>query len=373
MSNSKKTRHGFTLVELLVVIAIIGILIGLLLPAVQAAREAARRMQCTNNLKQIGLALQNYHDTNGVFPPNCTGDGHEDHPSPWGAVSFYVALYPFMEQNALYNSVTSRGIDGFAAVWQCDWDEFKVLIPMMGCPSDAQANQQSWLNRGQPGSYCGSRGDTSVNLQENAINQRGFFKGGLGARPNSMPRAFGWGRGVQCRPISAMTDGTSNTIAISEACVSERSNSMRVKGGTVIYDAGSPNSCLAMVSANDRSVYTGNRSNYNGRGSLHIDGRPGVLIFTAVLPPNSPSCITADGLSNPGYSQYGYLSASSYHSGGVNGAFVDGSVRFISETIDCGPNLGSTTYLSTDPNGKSPFGVWGAMGTIAGGETTTTN
>ncbi|MBR4752793.1 MAG: DUF1559 domain-containing protein [Thermoguttaceae bacterium] len=366
MRKSTSARHGFTLVELLVVIAIIGILIGLLLPAVQAAREAARRMQCTNNLKQIGLALHNYHDTNGVFPPGCTGGANENHPSPWGCVSFHVALYPFMEQSALYNSVVSRGLDGWAAVWQCSWSEFQTKIPMMGCPSDANAQQKSWLNQGQPGSYCGSRGDTSANLQENAVNNRGFFKGGLGADPG----AWGWGRGVQCRPFSAITDGTSNTIAVAEVCVSDKSNSMRVKGGTVIYSAGSPNSCLAMIDASDRTVYTGNQSNYNGRGSLHTDGRPGVLVFSTVLPPNSASCITSDGLSNPGYSQYGYLSASSYHAGGVNGVYADGSVHFISDTIDCGTNLGKTDWLYADPNGKSPFGVWGALGSINGGEST---
>ncbi len=361
---NQSSRQGFTLVELLVVIAIIGILIGLLLPAVQAAREAARRMQCTNNLKQIGLALHNYHDTNGVFPPNCTGGGHEDHPSPWGAVSFYVALYPFMEQNALYNEVVADGEDGWADIWQCNQTKYQNLIPMMGCPSDAYAQQKSWLNGGQAGSYCGSRGDTSANLQENAINERGFFKGGLGARKG----AWGWGRGVQCRPFSAIIDGTSNTIAISETCVSGQGNSMRVKGGMVIYSAGSPNSCLAMVDANDRSAFTGNQSNYNGRGSLHTDGRPGTLIFTTVLPPNSPSCVTSEGVSNPGYAQHGYLSASSYHSGGVNGLYADGSVHFISDTVDCGNKLSSTDYLNTDPNGKSPFGVWGALGSIGGGE-----
>lgn len=97
---NRRNRKGFTLVELLVVIAIIGILIGLLLPAVQAAREAARRMQCTNNLKQVGLALHNYHDTNGYFPPARTSPGNQNMPGAWGCVSFYVALYPFMEQNA---------------------------------------------------------------------------------------------------------------------------------------------------------------------------------------------------------------------------------------------------------------------------------
>ena len=140
MSLASFRKRGFTLVELLVVIAIIGILIGLLLPAVQAAREAARRMQCTNNLKQIGLALQNYHDTNGTFPPMRTSPSKDGMWAAWGCVSFYVPLYPFMEQSARYQAVMAEGdeshsFNGWAKVWQCSGTEFRGLISGMGCPS----------------------------------------------------------------------------------------------------------------------------------------------------------------------------------------------------------------------------------------------
>ena len=105
------------------------------------------------------------------------------------------------------------------------------------------------------------------------------------------------------------------------------------------------------------------------RGEAHTDGRPRILTVQTVLPPNSPSCCTD--LSNPGWG-VGYSSASSYHSGGVNGLRADGSVAFYSDTIDCGDNFGdsSTQYIVAEPTGKSPYGVWGALGSIGGGEST---
>ncbi len=228
MSIKYPKQAAFTLVELLVVIAIIGVLIALLLPAVQAAREAARRMQCTNQLKQLGLALHNHHDTYGDFP----GNGYQNsvkqkNPSLDGAnegfkdsrmqrVSGLVMLLPFLEQAALYDIEGTRVRDGENRAWSCwAWNRefytepsgWTYIVNAFLCPSDSE-NRRTPFAEVQCTNYRMCRGDRA-NTWGQSRESRGLF-----GRQDLFDRSF-----------ASVTDGTSNTLAFSEAAVG--SNNVR--------------------------------------------------------------------------------------------------------------------------------------------------
>ncbi|RMG04991.1 MAG: DUF1559 domain-containing protein [Planctomycetota bacterium] len=350
-----QTRRAFTLVELLVVIAIIGILIALLLPAVQAAREAARRSQCTNNLKQLGIALHNYHDTNGVFPYMRGGTtGSDSQTSNRTSLTGFIGMLPYLEQRALYemisNPLDSNG-DGTPdwpafgpAAWVSaypGWQYENSQVEALLCPSDGLAKSKN-DSFGQK-SYVMSVGDS---IQGN----------------NGWRRTRGLFDQYRNRRFADITDGSSNTVAFSEAAIG-RKNGRRVRGniavvGKGIYD--NPSTCLATMGANGEYATTVSKV-YGRRGSRWPDGRPLYSGFTTVLPPNAPSC----GWDARDW-EWGIYSATSYHPGGVNVCMADGSVHFIRETIDTG-NLAQKEG-ARQGRSESPYGIWGALGTIQGGE-----
>ncbi len=343
-------RRAFTLVELLVVIAIIGILVGLLLPAVQAAREAARRLQCTNNLKQFGLALHNYADTYKRFPHGSGGPSFSSN-----RLNAMIGLLPFVEEGNLFNMVNSPQTFGATAFpaggtnpWNQNYDLWgsQFQVKGMNCPSDGPVGDPRggrWAGgAAATTSYSFCHGDHVTGIQnQGAYQRRGMF----GTRSYV---SFG-----------DLSDGTSNTMAISERCFPKGDRSLfgRTVEGLVGLEA-NPALCLAQANRATREYLpSANLSTYRTGGTRAYDGMPIYTGFNAILPPNTPSCLIGN------INTRGVMTAQSWHTGGVNCVFGDGSVRFIGENIDAG-NAGAPERLS----GPSPYGVWGALATINGGE-----
>lgn len=373
--------RGFTLVELLVVIAIIGVLVGLLLPAVQAAREAARRMSCSNNLRQLGLALQNYHAAYNKFPPGGTGSGDSD----TGVVnqrrlSANVGILPFMEQQGLYDMMSGThapdpgetpDVATTLGHWPAfgprpwvdlnEYDPWQTQVPTFRCPSDPA---QSTVGVGMT-NYAFCFGDSILRVFYPPSNQfadeavfRGIFRREEGLT------------------FKAIKDGTAHTIMMAEiAC----DLGDRQLNSSVIHrnhfsgnDMGSTPRLCESVADPARPQYADPSvplwSVGNSRGSRWYDAIPMITGFTTVLPPNSPTCPINWG--RPWAS--GVFSTASRHNGGIHILMADAAVVYISDSIDAGDKEAQS--VSSDfgnISNKSPYGLWGALGTIASGETTT--
>jgi prepilin-type N-terminal cleavage/methylation domain-containing protein/prepilin-type processing-associated H-X9-DG protein len=349
-------RHGFTLIELLVVIAIIAVLIALLLPAVQAAREAARRAQCVNNLKQLGLALNNYHAAIGSFPMGmqtlawtATGanSGYQTNWGLWGCMAF---MLPFLEQQTVYNAANFSWTPWWSS-YNNQWDGsppnttvFRTNLNSFYCPSDGL-----WAKNICNNNYAGSIGPTSVPWSTSA----GIFAD------------------YATYNFQSVTDGSSNTIAFSEWLVGDESNpgvpipyrasvdpsasmvgtNTGTNGGYLNVNTSPANVLLDLQACTVAFQTPGGVDSDQDKGYTWSCGEVGISLFNTIVPPNSTQykwSACRFGCVGCGADDGHYTPATSNHPGGVNVGMVDGSCRFIKSSI----------AMST----------WWALGSRAGGE-----
>ena len=333
-------RRGFTLIELLVVIAIIAVLIALLLPAVQAAREAARRAQCTNNLKQLGIALHNYHDTLGRLPYGAIVAGPGNYWYPTGVdgehyrYSTLAMLSPFLEQSPIYGA-TNFSFPVYmpdGSIAPPNTTVFATQVNLFLCPSDAVKTVQAGF---APANYMANVGNG--------------LPGGsaLYSNPNG---CFFYNSGVT---FAAITDGLSQTVAISESLLGQTNGAFNVPASsgvnpreimaqqTAVAITAQPPADLTVAECT--SAAAGSSGYYNGqRGGSWCQGDFRHALYTHYFPPNYKSYDCLRG------SDYGWKAARSRHPGGVNALFCDGSVKFVKDTVN--------------------VATWQALGTRAGGE-----
>ncbi len=345
MKLARRSR-GFTLIELLVVIAIIAILIALLLPAVQQAREAARRTQCKNNLKQLGVALHNYHDVYNLFPfmRGGTGGPANNNLNNRQGISGLVMLLPFMEQGPLWKDI-QKGIDrdgrpgsgryrpGGPVNWASAFDPWRAQIPGLLCPSDLKIIGGGNIGR----------------------NNYRFNVGTYSRNNHTQSAVRGWG-GHQITGLFGMftnygiddcIDGTSQTIAMGERCKGlgtrlDSNNKEVVSSYAIVTGLGGrladldsdADMCRATRNPQNRQFLQGATVGGQGPtranpGARWTDGRPYFIGMSTVLPPNSPACTPFDQDWN-----WGIWTPSSRHTGVAQFLFADGSVTSIPSEVD---------------------------------------
>jgi len=301
----QRHRHGFTLIELLVVIAIIAILVGLLLPAVQKVREASSRTKCQSQMRQLALACHAYHDANNVLPPGCVTDqiGSDVH-FPDRRTWLHMTM-PFYDQQAIYNNMAWQ-LQANVPFWSSESDR-AIPIKMLVCPSDPNGGKNmtinSEANQGFHSNYACNSGNSSFNPGSSIGDD---LKGVMFARSKI--------------PFTTISDGTSNTLMLSELLVSPDVNGHDVRG-RVWNNARQGGSWITTVVVPNTTI--ADRLNY------------------CQPIPKAPCTSTTTDIT---------LAARSGHGGGVNASLADGSVRFVRDSVN------GTVYfnLGGRADGQSP-------------------
>ena len=346
---SAKSRPGFTLVELLVVIAIIGILIGMLLPAVQQVREAARRIECANNMRQIGLGLLNYESAHLEFPVNQIDQS--DPGEMGGNYSWLVPMLPFVEQGNLHSMFDFSVNNGDEANTGTITDSKMISaghpnaaaasteVPIFLCPSDSPGDNTDWLGSANPASssYAGNIGWPSrasgFTGERQLVGSRGMFNGIIPLENPKNPVAW---HGDSTSALKDILDGTSNTAMVSERLIQTnnvpsdlRNGDARITSQHVI-----PREPVQSLEAIAWTILNGNadthaiESAYVGR-SWSLGNPLAGGAYVHILPPNSRLGHFSESENEGDF----LVTPSSNHSGGINLVRVDGSVSFISDNI----------------------------------------
>jgi prepilin-type N-terminal cleavage/methylation domain-containing protein/prepilin-type processing-associated H-X9-DG protein len=349
----RRASRAFTLIELLVVIAIIAVLIALLLPAVQSAREAARRAQCVNNLKQMGLAIHNYHSSTNALPPLWGSFANPNYGQPldqggW-PLNWAVAILPYIEQMNLYNSA-NNACNGGA------WDNVNlttvssVKIPTFVCPSES-VKQGPWIASTFMSYHANMGGPASIYAWTGPMVPMSGAYSGVPGHAN-IPEEAGSGTtsNLGTFGFESITDGLSNTALFSEALIGlngfitvapgSHPNDWRVSyqtNFTVNWDSGNATEALQFVQTCKALPGTTAPTNPTQWSGACWDGdHAGTLHFNAYNHDNTPnglSCVAGNSWGGPPGGLNDAITACSLHPGGVDVCFCDGSVKFIKDSI----------------------------------------
>lgn len=414
MIRPRSPHRGFTMIEVFAVLVIIGMLIMLLLPAVQASREAARRTSCANNFMQIGVAIQGYHAAFKQLPTQLSGtDGSatKDQDNN-GRLSFLVALLPFVDQPGLWEQIQSEAdrtdVDEYG-IFDSYEDAYEDAMGMELSMSESDAESAEpitpWVAGGPP-PYVMSYGPWRNEVpyyrcpSDPGIGDSGrtnyaacLGDGLMAADSGPMKEVNGllvWDATLAAETDAAMrgmfvprvttsfddvTDGLSHTVMLGEIATDLNDNDVRTRaaagpGEAILRDDPDWASGQELIDPERPGFWLGANTKLQsnvrwGRGLRWADGMPLYSGCNTILPPNREVALHSDR-----DDCWGIVPPSSRHLGGVNLCFGDGSVRFVTDSIDAGDSRAPSVYVGSPnaPGSQSPYGLWGALGTRASGE-----